>query len=147
MRLYASVIAVALASTSPAFAGQVWLTMDQVRPFEIERPAGQIVVGNPAIADVRVQDKNRVLLFGKAPGLTNMYIFDEDGKTIDNLVVRVGASSPELLVVHRGVHRTTYNCARGCDATSTVGDSEASFGNVNQQVQMKFQQASTLGEN
>ncbi len=131
----------ALASVSSASAGQVWLTIDQVRPYEIERPAGEIVVGNPGIADITVQDKTRVLLFGKSPGVTNMYIFDEDGKAIDNLIVRVNASSAGMLTLNRGSERTTYACTDNCNATQTVGDGTTSFSGVGQQVQMKLQQA------
>lgn len=146
MRTMLFAAAALVAAASPAAAGQVWLTIDHVRPYEIERPAGEIVIGNPGIADVTVQDKTRILLFGKAPGVTNMYIFDEEGKTIENLLVRVGASTSGMLTFHRGAQRTTYACTSECSATQTVGDGLASFGEVNQQVQMKMQQA-TMGNN
>lgn len=136
-----SAAASALAAISPASAGQVWLTLDQVRPYELERPAGEIVVGNPGIADITVQDKTRLLLFGKAPGVTNLYIFDEEGKAIDNLIVRVNASSAGMLTLNRGSERTTYACTDNCNATQTVGDGQDTFSGVSQQVQMKQQQA------
>ncbi|MEQ8936992.1 MAG: pilus assembly protein N-terminal domain-containing protein [Amphiplicatus sp.] len=136
-----SATAAALAAISPASAGQVWLTLDQVRPYELERPAGEIVVGNPGIADITVQDKTRVLLFGKAPGVTNLYIFDEEGKAIDNLIVRVNASSAGMLTLNRGSERTTYACTDNCNATQTVGDGTTSFSEVGQQVQLKLQLA------
>jgi Flp pilus assembly secretin CpaC len=131
------------ATATTANAGEIWLTMDQVRPFEIQKPAGQIVVGNPAIADVTVQDKTRVLLFGKAPGVTNMYIFDDTGATIDNLVVRVKSTSSDMLTMHRGALRTTYSCANQCEETVTVGDNTTTFTAVATQAQQKYQQAST----
>jgi Flp pilus assembly secretin CpaC len=130
-----------------AQAEQVWLVMDQVRPYVIERAAGQIVIGNPAIADITVQDKNRILLFGKAPGLTNLYFFDEAGEPIENLVVRVAASNAGMLTFYRGMQRTTYTCAKECDATITVGDSSASFGEVSEQVQAKQRQAASGSNN
>lgn len=140
--VFVSAAAFAVSAVTPASAGQVWLTIDHVRPYVIERPANEIVIGNPGIADVTVQDKTRVLLYGKAPGVTNMYIFDEDGKTIENLVVRVTASTDGLLTLNRGSMRTTYACTSDCNATQTVGDSVTSFAEVNQQVQMKKQQMS-----
>ena len=147
MRRMFAVAAFAALAAQPAQAEQIWLTMDQVRPYEISRPAGQIIVGNPGIADVTVQDKTRVLLFGKGPGLTNMYILDEEGKTIDNLIIRVRTASNDLLTLHRGVQRTTYSCTTDCDATITVGDSLATFSEVNSQVQTKFSQATAAGSN
>lgn len=131
------------AAAMPVSAEEVWLTIDQVRPYEIERPAGQIVVGNPAIADLTVQDKTRVLLYGKAPGLTNMYIFDDEGQVIDNLIVRVRSSNSEMLTMYRGPSRSTYHCAGACEATVTVGDDKTVFGDVNSQVQQKASQVSS----
>lgn len=140
MRIFTAAALFVLAA-APASAEQVWLTMDQVRPYELSRPAGEIVVGNPAIADVTVRDKTRVFLFGKAPGLTNMYIVDDNGELVDNLVIRVRATDNGMLVMHRGVERTTYNCTSNCEATITVGDDDASFSAVQQQVTMKNKQA------
>ncbi len=133
-------LAVSAAAALPASAEEVWLTIDQVRPYEIGRPAGQIVVGNPAIADLTVQDKNRVLLYGKAPGLTNMYIFDDEGQVIDNLIVRVRSTTSEMLTMYRGPSRSTYHCAGICEATVMVGDDRTVFGDVNSQIQQKAAQ-------
>ena len=36
-----------------------------------------------------------LVVFGKAPGLTNMFLFDADGNEIDNLVVRVRATNSD----------------------------------------------------
>lgn len=145
MRKIAAAVIFALAPL-PAGAEQIWLTMDQVRPYELAKPAGQIVVGNPAVADVTVQDKERVFLFGKAPGMTNMYIFDDEGEFVDNLIIRVRATGAGMLVMHRGAMRTTYNCTDECDATMTVGDETTSFSTVQQQVRTKAQQATASAE-
>ena len=115
--------------------------MDQVRPYALKKPAQSIVVGNPSIADVTIQDGSNLLLFGKAPGLTNIYIFDEEGKTVENLHIRVRTPSNDMLVVHRGVDRTTYNCTTNCEATVTVGDAATVFSDVSQQVSEKYRQA------
>ncbi|MEQ1932095.1 MAG: pilus assembly protein N-terminal domain-containing protein [Parvularculaceae bacterium] len=142
--LIAALLSAATFSTQAA-AEEVWLTIDQVRPYEIDRPAGQIVIGNPGIADLTVQDKTRVLLYGKTPGLTNMYIFDDEGAMIDNLMVRVRSTTGDMLTMHRGAMRTTYNCSNQCEATVTVGDDKASFGEVSAQAQQKASQLSSGG--
>lgn len=143
-RIFAAAVLFA-ASTQVAAAEQIWLTMDQVRPYKLETPAQSIVVGNPAIADVTIRDNTNVLLFGKAPGLTNIYVFDENGEPIKNLTIRVRTPSSDMLTVHRGSSRMTYNCTTNCEATVTVGDDTASFSGVASQVQMKYQQAKQLG--
>ena len=144
MRRILTAIAIAAASTQAAAAEQLWLTMDQVRPYKLENPAKSIVVGNPAIADVTIQDNSNVLLFGKAPGLTNIYIFDETGEATQNLIVRVRTPSADMLTVHRGAARTTYNCTTNCEATVTVGDDQRQFQEVSSQVQSKYSQATSL---
>ncbi len=130
-----------LAVAMPATAEQIWVTMDQVRSHAISKSADSIIVGNPGIADVSVQGKDRFLLFGKAPGLTNIIILDEEGETIDNLQVRVNPPSNNMLVYHGGSNRTTYNCTTHCEATLTVGDDSDEFGIINRQIQEKLGQA------
>ena len=85
-------------------------------------------------------------MFGKTPGLTNIYVFDENGEPTKNLVIRVRTPSADMLTVHRGAARTTYNCTTNCEATVTVGDDLAQFQAVSTQVQNKYSQASALSQ-
>lgn len=142
MRLLALFTAAGLFATS-ASAEQIWVTMDQVKPYTFKQEVGQIVVGNPGIADVSVRDKSRVLLFGKAPGMTNIFLFDRDGNELENIIVRVRATTNEMLTVQRGDKRYTYNCTSTCEQTITVGDSQDAFGELSNQVKQKFKQASS----
>ena len=141
MRFLVSALVALATVTAPVQAEQIWLTMDQVRPYKLERAAQNIVVGNPAIADVTVQDNKNILLFGKSPGLTNIYIFDEQGETIDNMMVRVRSQNTNMLTFYRGAARTTYNCTSNCEATITVGDTPSTFDGVSAQVTKKYSQA------
>ena len=142
MRSFALSLAAATLFATAASAEQVWVTMDQVKPYTFSQAVDQIVIGNPGIADVTVRDKSHVLLFGKAPGLTNMFLLDADGNEIDNLIVRVRATNSDLLTLQRGPQRFTYNCTSVCEQTLTIGDAQEAFGSVSAQVQQKFQQAS-----
>lgn len=143
MRTFLFTVAVTAAATTAAHADQVWVTMDQVAPYAFKKDVDQIVVGNPGIADVSVRDKSKVLIFGKAPGVTNLFLFDSNGNEIDNLIVRVRATGTEMLTFHRGGQRATYNCMSQCEPTVTIGDNTETFGVVSQQVQQKYQQATT----
>lgn len=143
MRKFVFAAAVIAAMTSAAQAGQVWLTMDYVRPYKLERPAQNVIIGNPAIADVSVQDATNLLLYGKAPGMTNIYIMDSDGAVIENMIVRVRTNATDMLTLHSGSSRTTYNCTTNCERTVTVGDDQETFNEVSTQVAQKFGQART----
>lgn len=149
MRIFLLSIAASIGSATAALADQVWVTMDQVAPYAFKQDVDQIVIGNPGIADVTVRDKSKVLIFGKAPGVTNLFLFDANGNEIENLIVRVRATGAEMLTFHRGGQRATYNCMTLCEPTITVGDNVETFGVVTQQVQQKYQQATegqTSGE-
>lgn len=133
------VATIAIAPT--AMAQQIWVTMDQVRSYSIDESASSVIVGNPGIADISVRDDKSFLLFGKAPGLTNIIIMNDAGKTVKNLQVRVNPPSNQMLVYHRGPNRTTYNCTTHCEVTLTVGDNQTSFSAVNSQVLTKLGQS------
>ncbi len=141
MRAFFSTLAILLALTSGAKAEQVWLTMDQVRAYKLDTPALNIAVGNPAVADVTVQDSQNLLLFGKSPGLTNIYAFDEAGEVIENIVIRVRSQNSDMLTLHKGVFRITYNCTSSCEPAITVGDAPDLFDNISAQVKKKVVQA------
>jgi hypothetical protein len=141
MRHFAFAFAAAALCATSARAEDIWVTMDQVMPHTFKQEVSQIVVGNPGIADVTVRDKTRVLLFGKAPGMTNLFLFDDKGEEIGSVMVRVRALSAELLVVQKGNQRMTYHCMTVCEQTLTVGDSGDAFGTVSNQVAQKYQQA------
>ncbi len=50
----------------------------------------QLIVGDPAIADVRLLGKREVLLLGKSPGTTNLAIRDDKERLISLIDVAVG---------------------------------------------------------
>lgn len=137
--MLAAVLAAAVAA--PASADQIWLTMDQVRGYALKSPASQIVVGNPAIADIKVQDTSRLLLFGKAPGMTNLLVLDADGNEIENLVVRVRSNNVSMLTLQKGVQRLSLNCMTTCDPTVTIGDTNTVFTETSSQIDLKGAQA------
>ncbi|MEY4640663.1 MAG: hypothetical protein RLZZ227_657 [Pseudomonadota bacterium] len=51
---------------------------------------GQLVVGNPEVADVQLLGSNQFLVLGKQPGTTNVAFWDEDSNIIAILDVAVG---------------------------------------------------------
>lgn len=143
MRKFASASAAlaALLAAAPAAADQIWLTMDQVKVYAMKSPANQIVIGNPAIADLKVQDKSRLLLFGKAPGLTNIVFLDAKGDEIDTLIVRVRSNNVSMLTLQKGAQRFSLNCTTNCEQTVTVGDSTGAFSETSAQIEQKGAQA------
>ena len=134
---------VTLTAAASAQTGEMWLTIDQVRAYDLRQPVSSIVVGNPAIADVTVQSNNKVLLYGKAPGFTNIYFFDGEGNRLDNINIRVQSQTDNMMVVYRGTARASYTCTRNCEPMMVIGDSPEIFDPLSQQAQRKSSDASS----
>src|SRR5689334_2493493 len=67
-----------------AAANDVIVLIDEASLMRLDRPAAEIVVGNPSIADVSVQSGKVLIITGKSFGETNLVVIDADGKMITN---------------------------------------------------------------
>lgn len=91
----------------------------------LDRPARQVIVGNPAVADVTVQSPRLITVFGKAASATTLTVLGEGGKTVLDVPVVVGAGSASGLGViyaagkniPAGGLRLSVECADGVCAT------------------------------
>ncbi|NDW04405.1 pilus assembly protein N-terminal domain-containing protein [Jiella pacifica] len=107
--------------------------MDQAKVIELEKPAGTVIVGNPAIVDVQVLSSSRLVLTGKSSGITNVVILGEDGEAFIDEQVSVQTFEENTVRVYRQASRSTYACTPKCVPTVTVGDDMSSFSAVVQQ--------------
>src|SRR6476619_4030808 len=55
---------------------------DQSQLVKLPRPAAEIIIGNPAIADVNVQNSNLLVVTGKTCGITNLIVLDAQRNVI-----------------------------------------------------------------
>jgi pilus assembly protein CpaC len=72
-----------------AITREIIISLDKSTVVEIGRPASDVVITNPAIADAAVQTSQRMIFRGVSIGTTNAFIFDDDGNQILNLEIRV----------------------------------------------------------
>ena len=63
---------------------------------DLDRPAADVIITNPEIADATVQTANRIIFRGVEPGQTNAFIFDARGRPILNLEISVAADTTSL---------------------------------------------------
>ncbi|MBD8892328.1 pilus assembly protein N-terminal domain-containing protein [Roseibium litorale] len=118
----------AAAPCAQAAAGEgVHVVMDHAKVFRIEEPASSVIVGNPLIADVVMQDRYTVVVTGKLYGSTNLVILDAKNEPIIDEVVTVGSPTANTVVVTRNAVQDTYSCSPQCDPTLKVGNSETGF--------------------
>ena len=77
--------------------------IDEATMLRLERPAAEIVVGNPSIADVAVQSGKGLVLTGKSFGQTNLIVLDAQGKVIINRRVVVQEPRGGYVTVYPGL--------------------------------------------
>jgi Flp pilus assembly secretin CpaC len=140
--LPARLVATAIAAFGafPASAGDtpVEVLIDQVSLVKLDRPAAEIVVGNPSIADVSVQSGKVLVLTGKSFGETNLIVLDGDGKIIISKRLIVSEPRTGLVTIYRGTTaRQTVNCAPYCTPPLVIGDESSYFDTIAKEIKGK----------
>lgn len=144
MRLLSSVLGAALIAAplaAPVAASELWVAVDQARPLKLKRAAASLIVGNPSIADITVHDDQTLFILGKAQGVTNLFIMDTEGNTIDNLTITVTMPRGQFLTLNRGSQQFSYTCTHRCEVTPAVGDNNDVFNVVSEQIATKAESA------
>jgi hypothetical protein len=125
--LYASFVAL---FALPAVAGDLVVRYDQSQLLRLPRAASEIIVGNPSIADVTLQDGNLLVVTGKTFGITNVIALDADHNVIQDQRVMVERDDRKIVNLHKGSQRFTYACTPNCEPTLTIGDEKDFFSSV-----------------
>jgi len=100
--------------------------IDQAQRVQLRGPAGSVIVGNPAIADVTVVDANTLYITGKGYGVTEIVAVDAIGRTVfqSQIVVTDGAGSGRVRIWRAG-QATEMACAASCSPSVRSADAEA----------------------
>lgn len=97
------IVAVMLGLASAASAAEpVTVGRGRAVAVELDRPARQVVVGDPAVADVTVQNSRLIYVFGKVAGATSLAVLDDRGRAILEVpvVVAPGGAADSVTVLH-----------------------------------------------
>ena len=147
----AVVAALLVIAIHPAAAADtvVDVLVDQATLVRLERPAAEIVVGNPSIADVSVQSGKMLVVTGKSFGETNLIVMDADGKVFINRRLVVQEPRSGFVTVYRGPARQTLHCAPYCTPPLVIGDDPDYFESVAKEIKTKqgISQSSAEGSN
>ena len=135
--LFALVFIFSSGTALAASGDDLEITIDEAKIVQLKRPAAEIILGNPLIADVSVQSGKVVIITGKSFGRTNLIVLDSDGKEIINGSVSVREGAKGLVTLHEGSSRATFYCAPNCTSTLAIGDSTDYFDTVSKQIQTK----------
>ncbi len=118
----------ALAETNEPISVKV----NMARILRISAPAATVIIGNPGVADITIQDPQTLVLTGKSYGQTNLIVLDSAGNPVADTVVSVVQGQADIVTVYMGSARTTLACEPICQPTIMLGDdnnfSSAAFG-------------------
>jgi len=104
-----------------ALATSLGVPLDQAAYVTLTAPAHNVILGNPAIADVSVSDPRHLVVTGKGKGVTNLIVTDAAGRTIFDRQIVVGAGSGDRVLLINGASLVRYACTPGCEQ---MGDSQ-----------------------
>jgi hypothetical protein len=108
------VLTPAMASAAPLMVG-----LNEAVRMHLRSAAQDVIVGNPAIADVTVSDPQHLIVVGKAAGVTNLIVINAAGRAIVNERILVGASNAGVVTMTSGSDTLAYACEPDC---RKVGD-------------------------
>jgi Flp pilus assembly secretin CpaC len=123
---------------APAAADDLIVKYDQSQLLRLPRPAAEIIIGNPAIADVAVQSGNLLVVTGKTFGITNIIALDADRNVIQDQRVMVKRDESKVVNLQRGTERQSYNCAPQCNPSIVIGDEQKYFDAIRNASQNKM---------
>jgi hypothetical protein len=123
------------------------VNVDQAKLFKLPNRVATIVVGNPLIADVTLQNGGIIVVTGKGYGATNFIAMDRSGEVLVDRTIQVEGPSDRLVTVYRGAERQTYSCMPMCERRVTLGDDDKFFQATLQQAgQLNGQAASNAAQ-
>lgn len=126
-------IAISAASIAHA-ADALTVELDGARILKLDTPASDIVIGNPNIADVTVQTPNRLVVIGRAPGVTRLIVMSDGTITMDTQVVvhakNISAQVSVLAPKGRGgnITETEFACSDRCTEVPDTSRASGSGG-------------------
>jgi Flp pilus assembly secretin CpaC len=106
---------------------RISVNVDQAKLVKLPTGIATIVVGNPLIADVTLQNGGVVVVTGKGYGATNFIAMDRTGQVLVDREIQVQGPSDQLVTIYRGVERESYSCMPICQRRVTLGDGENYF--------------------
>ncbi len=127
-RIAAIAFAALLVATCPNSVAAVEQTapisvnVNMARILRISAPAATVIIGNPAVADVTIQDPQTLILTGKSYGRTNLIVLDGNGNPIADTLIEVVQLQAGSLTIYQGLKRTSLACLPICQPTIMLGD-------------------------
>lgn len=115
-----SVLRILLAAILTSIAMPAWsadpldVEVGKSRMLRLTADPAIVMVADPAVADVVVEEGRVIFLVGLQTGETNVYILDDDGEVVLSRDLVVKPQDTRHVTVHRGVEEATMSCNPRC---------------------------------
>jgi Flp pilus assembly secretin CpaC len=116
--------ALVLTSAAPAAAGGLAVPLDGAVRLSLRGSAADVIVANPAVADVAIVDSRTVVVMGKSHGTTGLLVFDGARRILWDGSVTVTAPVGRI-TVYRGGEPRQYACLSRCERTDAPAGAAA----------------------
>jgi Flp pilus assembly secretin CpaC len=139
----AGILAAALAGV--AHAGEVQVALDQSRPITLPDSATGVVIGNPSVAGVSVQNDRLLFVTGRSYGSTNLIVVGPTGRPIFETRITVIPDETNVVMVTRGAATARLDCNPLCRRRPDISDDQTAFTQTNEQISTRNGQAAGGG--
>ena len=103
---------------------------DQSQLLRLPRPAAEIIIGNPAIADIAVQTGNLLVVTGKTFGITNIIALDAERNVIQDQRVLVKRDEAKVVNLQRGTAAAVLQLHAAVQSLDRIGDEQDYFDTI-----------------
>jgi len=117
----------------------VQMPVDEARVVRLSQPPASVIVGNPLIADVSVEENGIVVVVGKNYGTTNLIALSAEGDELAKFDIAVRTSGAGAVSLYRGTQRYSLNCQPRCEMELDVGDDFDHFDGMRKSIGNKLQ--------
>jgi Flp pilus assembly secretin CpaC len=139
----AGILAAAVAGV--AHAGEVQVALDQSRPITLPDSATGVVIGNPSVAGVSVQNDRLLFVTGRSYGSTNLIVVGPTGRPIFETRITVIPDETNVVMVTRGAATARLDCNPLCRRRPDISDDQNAFSQTNEQIATRNSQAAGGG--
>lgn len=101
-------------AAAPAAPRNLSVAAGQATTLSFNGAVRDVVVGDPQIADVSVVNDRTLVILGKRVGVTSLFAFDAQGRTLSGGQVLVTDAAADAITVQRGANVSTYACDGRC---------------------------------
>ena len=112
-------LAASLVASSVWAAEPLRVEVGKSRLLNLKQDPTVVMIGDPSVADVVIEEGRRMFLLGLQPGETNLHILDGEGAALMNVRLVVTPPTTGHVSLHRGVEEATLSCNPRCAGVRT----------------------------